>query len=281
MFMKKIYAILMMAMMAVSANAAGELADWYLYVWSDAANAGGDRGQFKTTDADGVFLLEGVTLTEDDAAGLKFCMRNGDWSVMYGWDDAGGSLDAADKAVKLASSTGATGWMALPAGKYDFTWNTSELTITAKVSSAITPEAPIPSELKVYDTEETPNLMGTLAAVTGEEGKFAGQITATAAWQQFYVMDEENSIAYGANATGLSSGDDKYNMWVGEEVGAYDIEIDLKAMTWKATFNSATGISNITLSKKENETTYNLAGQRVNGNAKGIVIRNGKKIVIR
>ena len=96
--MKKIYAILMMVLMTVSANAAGELADWYLYVWSDAANAGGDRGQFKTTDTDGVFVLEGVTLTEDDAAGLKFCMRNGDWSVMYGWDDAGGSLDAADKA---------------------------------------------------------------------------------------------------------------------------------------------------------------------------------------
>jgi hypothetical protein len=29
--MKKFYAILMMALMAVSANAAGELADWYLY----------------------------------------------------------------------------------------------------------------------------------------------------------------------------------------------------------------------------------------------------------
>lgn len=279
--MKKIYAILMMAMMAVSANAAGELADWYLYVWSDAANAGGDRGQFKTTDTDGVFVLEGVTLTEDDAAGLKFCMRNGDWSVMYGWDDAGGSLDAADKAVKLATATGATGWMALPAGKYDFTWNATEQTITATASTAVTPEAPIPTELKVYDSAETPNLMGTLAAVTGQEGKFAGQITATAAWQQFYVMDEENSIAYGANATGLSSGDDKYNMWVGEEVGVYDIEIDLKAMTWKATFNSTTSINAINLTKKENETTYNLSGQRISAGAKGLVIRNGRKYILR
>ena len=278
--MKKIYAMLIMALMAVNANAAGELADWYLYVWSDAVNAGGDRGQFKTTDTDGVFVLEGVTLSEEDAAGVKFCMRNGDWSAMYGWDDAGGSLDAADKAVKLATATGATGWMALPAGKYDFTWNATEQTITATASSAVTPEAPIPTELKVYDAEST--LMGTLAAVTGEEGKFAGQITSTAAWQQFYVMDEENSIAYGANAAGLSSGDDKYNLWVNEEIGVYDIEIDLKAMTWKATFNStATSISTINLQKKGNDTTYNLAGQRISAGAKGIVIRNGKKYVIR
>ena len=280
--MKKIYTILMMALMAVSANAAGELADWYLYVWSDAAGAGGDRGQFKTTDTDGVFVLEDVTLTEEDASGLKFCMRNGDWSVMYGWDDAGGSLDAADKAVKLAAASGATGWMALPAGKYDFTWNAAELTIMATVSSSITPEAPIPSELKVYDVEETPNLLGTLAAVTGEEGRFAGQITSTIAWQMFYVMDEENNIAYGANATGLSSGDDKYNMWVGEEIGVYDIEIDLKAMTWKATFNSAaSGIDTVMQTEKDNETTYNLAGQHIISNAKGLMIRNGKKLYMR
>ena len=89
------------------------------------------------------------------------------------------------------------------------TWNATEQSITAKVSSVVTPEAPIPTELKVYDLENA--LMGTLVAVSGGEGKFSGQITAIAAWQQFYVMDEENNIAYGANAAGLSSGDDKYN----------------------------------------------------------------------
>lgn len=285
--MKQIYAMVIMALMAMNVNAAGELADWYIYVWNDAANKGGDRGQFKTTETDGVFVLEGVTLTEDDAAGLKFCMRNGDWSVMYGWDDAGSSLDATDKVVKLASATGATGWMALPAGKYDFTWNVTELTITATISSVVTPEAPIPTELKVYDGGETPSLMGTLAAVMGEDGKFAGQITSTASWQQFYVEDEENSISYGASAAGLSSGDDKYNMWVGEDVGVYDIEIDLKAMTWKATFNgSATGISNVSqysgaAKVPENEYTYNFAGQRSSGNVKGLIIKKGRKYIIR
>ena len=89
------------------------------------------------------------------------------------------------------------------------TWNATEQSITAKVSSVVTPEAPIPTELKVYDLENA--LMGTLVAVSGGEGRFSGQITAIAAWQQFYVMDEENNIAYGANAAGLSSGDDKYN----------------------------------------------------------------------
>lgn len=279
--MKKIYLLTFMLFvtMGVVKASVGELADWYLYVWSDAANAGGDRGQFKTTDTDGVFVLEGVTLTEDDAAGLKFCMRNGDWSVMYGWDDAGGSLDAADKVVKLATATGATGWMALPAGKYDFTWNATEQTITATASTVVTPEAPIPTKLKVYDAENT--LMGTLAAVTGEEGKFAGQITATASWQQFYVKDEENSIAYGANTTGLSSGDDKYNMWVGEEVGVYDINIDLKAMTWNVTYVGTSAIENVQSKKNEisADTHYDLSGRRIMKPTKGLYIVNGKKVI--
>ncbi len=175
--MKKFYAILIMAMIAISANAAGDLADWYLYVWSNESNAGGDRGQFKTTDTDYVFVLEGVTLSEKDAAGLNFCMRNSDWSTMYGWGD-GGSLDATDKAVVLETATQATGWMSLPAGTYDFTWNATNLTITAKVSTT-------------------------------------------------------------------------------------------------------NGISTIKKVEKGNDTLYNLAGQRVNGNAKGILIKNGKKVIVK
>ncbi len=42
----------------------------------------------------------------------------------------------------------------------------------------------------------------------------------------------------------------------------------------------ATGISDITANKANaNAPIYNLAGQRVNDNAKGILIQNGKKFV--
>ena len=42
---------------------------------------------------------------------------------------------------------------------------------------------------------------------------------------------------------------------------------------------SSTGISNITTSAADNAPVYNLAGQKVNGSYKGIVIKNGKKMI--
>lgn len=42
---------------------------------------------------------------------------------------------------------------------------------------------------------------------------------------------------------------------------------------------SSTGISNITTSAADNAPAYNLAGQKVNAAYKGIVIKNGKKMI--
>ena len=128
--MKKIFStIILMVFAVISANAAvGENADWYFssYQAVDPWGSAGS-GQFKTTDTDNVFLLEGLNITE---SGVSFCINNGAWSTMYGWSDDGGSVDATDKAVKLAASTSANGWLALPAGKYDVTWDATNLTIT-------------------------------------------------------------------------------------------------------------------------------------------------------
>lgn len=47
------------------------------------------------------------------------------------------------------------------------------------------------------------------------------------------------------------------------------------------TFSSeaATGISNITATENVDAPAYNIAGQRVNANAKGLIIKNGKKFI--
>ena len=42
-----------------------------------------------------------------------------------------------------------------------------------------------------------------------------------------------------------------------------------------------TGIANIEAAKAENDAIYNMAGQRVNGSYKGIVIKNGKKVFVK
>ena len=47
----------------------------------------------------------------------------------------------------------------------------------------------------------------------------------------------------------------------------------------QAVVPTSTGISNITVTTENNAPSYNLAGQKVNGSYKGIVIKNGKKMV--
>lgn len=49
----------------------------------------------------------------------------------------------------------------------------------------------------------------------------------------------------------------------------------------KVTYGSATGITNITTATPQITATYNLQGQRVPDNYRGIVIRNGKKFINR
>ena len=43
----------------------------------------------------------------------------------------------------------------------------------------------------------------------------------------------------------------------------------------------ATGINNITIDNAKKGVRYNLAGQRVNESYKGVVIENGKKIIVK
>lgn len=49
--------------------------------------------------------------------------------------------------------------------------------------------------------------------------------------------------------------------------------------TVDVTKSQATGISEAVVAGSESEIIYNMAGQRVSGKAKGIVIKNGKKII--
>ena len=95
--------------------------DWYLYIWSDTNNSGGDVGQFQTTSQDGICLLEGVTTTENC---LKYCIHNSAWSISYGWSTGSeGSVSYTGTEVALGTTSGATGWLGLDAGTYDVTFN--------------------------------------------------------------------------------------------------------------------------------------------------------------
>ena len=48
----------------------------------------------------------------------------------------------------------------------------------------------------------------------------------------------------------------------------------------KITPKESTGIKNVNVNRNDNK-MFNIAGQRVNGNVKGIVIKNGKKFMVK
>ena len=97
-----------------------------------------------------------------------------------------------------------------------------------------------PSELRIYGDPDWDNgePMATLSQT--EEGKYSGTLTTTKAWHSFQVVDATQTIWvwYGAgkDSNALKAGGS--NLWTGEEVGDYTIEVNLSTMTWSATFKS-------------------------------------------
>lgn len=120
--MKRFFTLLITAIIMLASQAAS--ADWYLYFYSDSYGLNGDAGQFQTTSTSNEFLLEGVSV---DYSGIAFCVHNNAWSSVYGWGSA--AVSSAGTDVELGTANQATGWLSIPTGTYDVTWNSSTHTI--------------------------------------------------------------------------------------------------------------------------------------------------------
>jgi len=294
MMMKKIYAILTMAMMAMTASAA--TADWFLYIWSDNSNSGGDAGQFSTTDTEGVFLLEGCSITEE---GVKFCVRNSAWSKMYGWSDeeGGGSVETAGVAVKLAAGTGANGWIALPVGNYDVTWNVNDKTITFTESSTTGAAA----DWFIYYWDDAATAGGDLGQfrTTDTDGVFRLEnlVLSNESGVKFCIHNAAWSSTYGWGWTEGSEGgsvtdagvdvqleaSSSASAWLGLPVGKYHVTWDANTLTIRFDSTTTTLIQTVDDPRilGGSSVVYNLAGQRVNARQKGLVVMGGKKYINR
>lgn len=101
---------------------AGNKADWFLYTWSYTTNSGGDIATFETTDNEHIFVIDSCVIHEK---GLGFSVHSADWATQYGWSDIGGTVTSPGVPVQLAPSTSANGWMDIPVGVYDVTFNLS------------------------------------------------------------------------------------------------------------------------------------------------------------
>ena len=63
-------------------------------------------------------------------------------------------------------------------------------------------------------------------------------------------------------------------------VKAYEV-VGFTGEGYKDPTSAGTGIENITAQPENTGVAYNIAGQRVNNSAKGLVIRNGKKFFVK
>lgn len=103
-----------------------------------------------------------------------------------------------------------------------------------------------------------------------QEGRF--NYYANDGEQKIMIYDKFNKVGGVAE---LTEGE-KYNV-----VGLYGaiFKGTPEIIPTQAVVPTSTGISNITVTTADNAPAYNLAGQKVNGSYKGIVIKNGKKMV--
>ena len=108
-----------------------------------------------------------------------------------------------------------------------------------------------------------------------------------------FTCDIDNKGKYGSNGFDGTEGytfteDKKEGTWVGNaNSDDYDV-VGIVASVYKGTpsiniisikKNVPNAIENIEVAKNENAPIYNLAGQRVDKNYKGVVIKNGKKFI--
>ena len=95
--------------------------------------------------------------------------------------------------------------------------------------------------------------------------------------------DEETTLSANQYALSLGQKGVGFYLWEGKEIGANKAYLTLNASFGAKAFtfqfeDEITGINDPQLPTLNSQPTYNLNGVRVNGNYKGIVIKNGKKI---
>ena len=155
---------------------------------------------------------------------------------------------------------------------------------------------PNTSVLKLTAIEDgiIPASQGVILRMTTEDNSATKQqialakTTATGTWSGTNALTgTDEATTLGANQYALSHGQNGvgFYLWEGKEIGAHKAYLTLnasgsaKAFTFE--FEEATGIHNsqFIIHNSENDEMYNLNGMRVDENYKGIVIKNGKKVL--
>ncbi len=145
------------------------------------------------------------------------------------------------------------------------------------------------------DTKNLPNAGVYFVVKASQAGAFELALK-VGSGKNFYICDAADGSALantdikGVNADGALTLDAEY-LWSadGEMLVTFNAEANKsyyifctgsKLTCYGFTFTSATGIESVKASMNTaNGEVYNLAGQKVDANAKGLVIKNGKKMI--
>lgn len=149
--------------------------------------------------------------------------------------------------------------------------NDESITVTESTEAAQPIEATVADIIANKYLNDLVTIKGfTFSKEEYQEGRF--NYYANDGEQKIMIYDKFNKVGGVAE---LTEGE-KYNV-----VGLYGaiFKGTPEIIPTQAVMPTSTGIPNITVTTENNAPVYNLAGQKVNGSYKGIVIKNGKKMI--
>ena len=193
-------------------------------------------------------LLDYVSLTRTGDAEISATVTDAGWATLY-----------TPYALDFSEVEGLTAYTATCDGK--------EVTLTAVENVPANTGVVLNGEAKTYD-------IPVIANSTTAQGSLEGSATESLAYENFeegytyYILTKSgNEVQFNPVTSGTIAAGKAYLKLTETEASKLRVVIE----------GEATAISGIATEKAENGATYNVAGQLVNDNYKGIVIKNGKK----
>ncbi len=172
---------------------------------------------------------------------------------------------------------------------YDFRVPESVTAYTGAVDGSVLRLTPVADG--IIPAGEAVILRLTSADNTATKQQFALTATTTSATRSssnaLKGTDETTTLSANQYALSLGGNGIGFYLWEGKQIGANKAYLTLddnegenaKAFTFQFDDGEATAIEQPTISGKQSSDTYNLNGVRVDENYKGIVIKNGKKVL--
>ena len=179
--------------------------------------------------------------------------------IAEGWIAEGSGQTAAKKAGSINPETGEEEAYKQPG--IDLKKGNSKKAFTAYVTGL--------AGLTAYGATASSSESRDVYVVATEDGGSAVEGSATSAPSVSAVVSLELDATkkYTVEITGVAEGDKT----TGADIALHGIKF--------VAGTTSTGISSIEVAAKNDDKTYNMAGQQVSGSFKGIVIKNGKKFI--